>query len=111
MTTFSPQRTHHEVCTASTAVLAIDRMPRSLRRTVEDLMVDCLTSPSQLYVPGADPLTAAWCTQWHRSQSAPGTIACRQVLTGSLAELELFDAAVAKLALAHGFIVDLRIVD
>ncbi|MDU0479243.1 hypothetical protein QVA66_08320 [Staphylococcus chromogenes] len=111
MTTFSPQRSHADVQTASTAVLEIDGLPRSLRLAVEQLMVDCIRSESELFVPGADPLTANWCTRWSRSATNPRTIACRQVLTGTTAELELFDDTLAAFARAKGFAAEVRIVD
>lgn len=111
MTTFSPQRSRPAAQIACTAVLAIDGLPRSLRMHVEQLMVECIPSPAELYVPGVDPLTAAWCTRWERSSSDRRKVACRQVLTGSLAELKLFDARLAELAGECGCQAGLRIVD
>lgn len=98
-----------------TGVLIIESMPARLRPDVEQLMVDCLHSESTWDIPGEDPLTAQWCTRWYKDWATPDLVAlaaghitghgvgCRQVLTGTPAELTQLDARVQELARAYGF--------
>ncbi|MDO5031307.1 hypothetical protein [Corynebacterium sp.] len=75
-------------------------------------MARCIRSESEFIVPGDDPLTAQWCTRWHRDAvwdavvgafiSAPG-IGCHQVITGTPEELEAFERALGVLAAEYGF--------
>lgn len=97
-------------------------MPVRLRPVVEDLMARVIVSESEFVVPGDDPLTAQWCTRWHKDHPgdnivalaagrATGTacgVGCRQVLTGTRAELEDFAAQLAQLAHAYGFSAQLE---
>lgn len=93
----------------TTAVLTITAMPTRLRMAVEDALVTCVPSESQLYVPGADPLTAAWCTQWR--PEARGLAGCRQVITGTEAELADLAVRLGELAWIGGFEASVRVVD
>lgn len=96
---------------ACTAVLSIDGLPRSLRLAVEELMVRCIPSPSELVVPGIDPMDACWFTKWERSGHNPRLLSARQVLTGTPEELECFVRELSALAVARGFQASLRVVD
>lgn len=103
----------------TSGVLIIESMPTHLRSAIEEAMVECLQSESTWVVPGDDPLTAQWCTRWHKdwpgtdmvslaagcvpeTRVAPG-IGCRQVLTGTAAELRALEERVQALALRYGF--------
>lgn len=97
-------------------------MPVRLRPVVEDLMARVIESESEFVVPGDDPLTAQWCTRWHkdypgdnivalaagRATGTPCGVGCRQVLTGTRAELVAFAAEMSQLARAHGFSAQLE---
>lgn len=107
-----PNRACGEVCTA---VLQISGMPRSLRPAIERAMARCIASESEFIVPGDDPLTAQWCTRWHRDpvwdplsgrvpDNAGGLgIGCQQVITGTPSELDALGRAVEMLAGEYGF--------
>lgn len=111
-----PNRACGEVCTA---VLQISGMPRSLRPAIERAMARCISSESEFIVPGDDPLTAQWCTRWHRDplwdvvgikadNAAPDNagglgIGCQQVITGTPSELDALGRAVEMLAGEYGF--------
>ncbi len=100
----------------TSGVLIIESMPATLRPVVEDLMVECLRSESTWVVPGDDPLTAQWCTRWYKdwpgldlaalaaghSTVKPG-VGCRQVVTGTSAELRALEHRVVELASRYGF--------
>ena len=114
-----PNRACGEVCTA---VLQISGMPRNLRPAIERAMARCISSESEFIVPGDDPLTAQWCTRWHRdpvwdplsgrvpdnvdkgADNAGGLgIGCQQVITGTPSELDALGRAVEMLAGEYGF--------
>lgn len=111
-----PNRACGEVCTA---VLQISGMPRNLRPAIERAMARCISSESEFIVPGDDPLTAQWCTRWHRDplwdvvgikadSAAPDNagglgIGCQQVITGTPSELDALGRAVEMLAGEYGF--------
>ncbi len=96
---------------ALTAVLNISGMPRQFRPRVETAMVVCISSPSELVVAGADPLTAHWFTNWRRDPFEPGLIECREVITGSARELDHLRVVLDNLSVEHNFDADVRIVD
>lgn len=107
-----------------TGVLKISGMPRALRPEVEHAMDRCIRTESEFIVPGDDPLTAQWCTQWYRDEismealvrgeaTGPGMdsgvgIGCHQVLTGTEAELAALESAVCYLAQRYGFSATVR---
>ena len=90
-------------------------MPRNLRPAIERAMARCISSESEFIVPGDDPLTAQWCTRWHRDpvwdplsgrvpDNADGLgIGCQQVITGTPSELDALGSAVEMLAGEYGF--------
>lgn len=94
-------------------------MPTALRPVIEDIMVECIATQSCLEIPGADPLEAHWCTRWHRDvvsdaalvagagelRSAGGSVGvgCREVLTGTPAEIAALAERVGALADRYGF--------
>lgn len=106
----------------ATTVLRISGMPVRLRPVVEDLMARVIESESEFVVPGDDPLTAQWCTRWHkdypgdnivaladgRATGTPCGVGCRQVLTGTREELTDFAAELSQLAGAYGFSAQLE---
>ncbi|AKE39614.1 Hypothetical protein NG00_01508 [Corynebacterium camporealensis] len=81
-------------------VLHIEGMPRTLRPVIERAMYRCIATESVFVVPNDDPLTAQWCTRWYREGAGIG---CRQVLTGTAAELRALNSAVSVLAGEYGF--------
>ncbi|MCH6197537.1 hypothetical protein MHT86_08520 [Corynebacterium mastitidis] len=87
-----------EVCYC---VLTIERMPIALRAGVEALMVLCVPSQPLAALPGADPLSAHWCTRWERA--GRGLTGCREVLAAPRAELRRLAAALRERAEAEGF--------
>lgn len=104
----------------TSGVLIIESMPARLRPRVEELMVTCLPSASTWEIPGDDPLTAQWCTRWYKDwpgqdlaalaagtgsdfDAVPPGIGCRQVLTGTHAELHALETAVRDLAQRYCF--------
>ncbi|WP_296133047.1 hypothetical protein ACKFRM_06420 [Corynebacterium sp. YSMAA1_1_D6] len=103
-----PNRASGEVCTA---VLQISGMPRTLRPAIERAMARCIRTESEFIVPGDDPLTAQWCTRWHRDggwdpvsgRTTPAGIGCHQVITGTPSELDALDSAVGLVAGEYGF--------
>ena len=80
------------------AVLHVSGMPRACRPRVEQAMLDVITSE-----PGADVLDATWCTRWQRSGVAAGAVDCRQVLSGTDEELDIFSGVMSLMAGEHGF--------
>ena len=106
-----------------TAVLTISGMPRKLRASVETAMHSCVGSPSYFIVPGDDPLTAQWCTRWHKdsvdemallaagqaAEVAPVGIGCHQVLTGTRQEFTALKTEIAALGEQFGFQAFLKI--
>ncbi len=101
VTYYGTQVCEPETAQLSSGVLIIESMPVGLRSVVEDLMVDCVRSDSDWSLSGADVLTAQWFTHWYRQW--PGRIGCRQVLTGTRAELGELHERVSALALNYGF--------
>lgn len=101
--------------TILTGVLSIEGLPRNLRMSVENLMVDCIESAPELCSPGVDPASCDWFTRWSQdvSWSLPGDyrIRCRQALTGTAEEFELLESSLHALTNAEGYRVNLRIVE
>lgn len=108
-------------CAVQPAVLHISGMPIRLRPVVEDAMVRLVPSESGFVVPGDDPLTAQWCTRWHKdlpgdnlyalygaSQHVPAGVGCRQLITGTDSELAALRAELCQLAERYGFTVRLE---
>lgn len=101
------------------AVLEISGMPTALRAVIEDIMVECIATQSCLEIPGADPLEAHWCTRWRRdvvsdaalvagagelgSAGCSVGVGCREVLTGTPAEIAALAERVGALADRYGF--------
>ncbi|WP_314028511.1 hypothetical protein [Corynebacterium argentoratense] len=83
--------------THTTALLEITNMPRSLRRHVEQLMLQRLPTPAASSCDYPDP-----CTQWRRSH-LPATIGCTQRIDAVTDELADFADALTQLAQQHGF--------
>ncbi|AGF73015.1 hypothetical protein [Corynebacterium halotolerans] len=100
-----------------TAVLTVSGMPKTLRPRIETAMVVCVPSEPELSAPTEDPFTASWFTSWWRDRPAERAredgvlLECRQVLTGSAAELDRLRIVVEGLADEYCFSGDLRIVD
>lgn len=87
--------------TSEVVVLNIAEMPRGLRPVVESLMVDYLNTPSDLSLPGADPLhDDGWFTAWQRD---PKGLRCRQILAAPAEELHSFSHELDKLSNLHHF--------
>ncbi|WP_046203981.1 hypothetical protein [Corynebacterium argentoratense] len=81
----------------TTALLEITNMPRSLRRHVEQLMLQRLPTPAASSCDYPDP-----CTLWRRSH-LPATIGCTQRIDAATDELADFADALTRLAQQHGF--------
>lgn len=103
-------RARHTPPATRTAVLCISGMPRELRSHIEGAMNRCLRSEPTPAMPGVDALTADWFTRWERdrSESRFYAVRCRQVLTGTSAELDHLDHALRLLAEDHGFEATIR---
>ena len=61
------------------------------------------TSNARRYHLGADVLDATWCTRWQRSGVAAGAVDCRQVLSGTDEELDIFSGVMSLMAGEYGF--------
>ncbi|MDO4631778.1 MAG: hypothetical protein Q4A82_05775 [Corynebacterium sp.] len=85
------------------AVLHVHGMPRVCRARVEQAMFDVITSEPMLAAPGADALEASWCTKWQPSCIANGAVDCRQVLSGTGKELDIFSGVLDLMAGEYGF--------
>jgi len=85
------------------AVLHVNGMPRAYRPRVEQAMLDVITSEPMSAAPGADVLDATWCTRWQRSGVTAGAVDCRQVLSGTDEELDIFSGVMSLMAGEHGF--------
>lgn len=106
------------------AVLTITGLPVRLRRVIERALVICLRSDLPPAPAGTDPLTADFFTRWTRD-SAPtdsaatdaaapaggATVRCRQVVTGTEAELKALRRVLGELAADNGFRAQLERVD
>lgn len=90
------------------AVIAVDRMPKTLRLTIEQAMSVCLKSQPEPAPAGADPFDLGWCTRW---VSQPGGLtACRQTVTATAGEIDHLQAIVEGLARSRNFSASVRLV-
>lgn len=94
------------------AVLTVSALPRALRAHVERAMAVCLRSEPAEAPTGTDPLAAEWFTRWERDRGVEKhyAVRCRQVITGTQAELRALERVLGGLAAEHGFDVGLRLV-
>ncbi|MBI9000957.1 hypothetical protein M0E87_03720 [Corynebacterium sp. CCM 9185] len=93
------------------ARLHIIGLPVTLRPVVESAMAVCLPTPGIAVPPGVDPLTAEWCTRWHRSDTVPRAVDCDQLLSGARKELLRLSRLLDGLGSAHEFDVELTVSD
>ncbi|AIT61542.1 hypothetical protein [Corynebacterium doosanense] len=103
-------RARHTPPATRTAVLSVSGMPRELRSHVERAMESCLRSEPAQVPPGTDLVAADWFTRWERDRTEElfYAVRCRQVLTGTVAELEKLDHTLQSLADDHGFQATIR---
>lgn len=95
---------------AARAVIAISGMPRQLRATVEQLMVELLPSPVD-DAAGVFTMEDAlgvlddtrWFTRWRRDAWRPGTLECREVIVAAREDIDRFAEALQELSREHGF--------
>ncbi|QNE89925.1 hypothetical protein H0194_02500 [Corynebacterium incognita] len=94
----------HAEPAVTTGVLTVRGCPKRLRPAIERAMATCVRTESRFVVLGDDPLFAQWHTRWWKDRCAAGStakgvyVACRQVLTGTPAELDNLRVVVETLA-------------
>ena len=97
----------HSAITHCTFTMHLDRVTPKGRRSVEQALVECLPSPSQLTDFATSPLFSEWFTQWRRTPGQRGTAECNQLLTGSPEEVECLRERLDELSRSYGFTVAL----
>lgn len=87
------------------AVLTVTGLPARMRPVIERALVVCLRSEPPAAPPGTDPVTADFFTRWTRDITLGGGygVRCRQVVTGTSAELDALQRVVSELAAENGF--------
>lgn len=97
---------------ATPAVLTVSGLPRHLRLRVESLISEHLSEPAVPALPaGTDIWDIPWFTRWRpdpprvdaAGRATRVTVSCREVITGSVTELDALAAALTELAQTFRF--------
>ena len=91
--------------------MRLTSVPVAARLVVEEAMVECLRSPSQISLPGQDPLTANWFTAWRTTPGMRRRVDCDQLLSGHPEEVRDLELRLDALAEAWGFSTEIICAD